>query len=346
MDRVAPFLKAGAAVGREQRHPERMGEQRETDHAERAPASPPGQRQGQQHQRQQRVRLPEPGDPLARERPRPHQECLGQRLANAGEPAEQAALDLGRRRRRVRRTDRGPRERHHGCQHDGGHEHERRDPPDVRAGGPGPGAATAAPPPDEPGPPASASATVHASRSRARASSAPATSSAASVTSIPESPPQAIGPVHSKATAATVATAGDAPHASAARRVTIAAPTRTGHTDHLDHRHRGAGHEGAGRQQQRPQRRRRARHRSPRVVDEPKPLGDVAREVQMNPRIIERKPRHPRNQPLPNAEQDERQRRGDKELEVGSHSRALPARRKPRRRLKKVQMRGGEGRPD
>ena len=42
---------------------------------------------------------------------------------------------------------------------------------------------------------------------------------------MPESPPQATGPVHSSAMAATVATAGDAPQAMAARRVTSAAPT-------------------------------------------------------------------------------------------------------------------------
>ena len=42
---------------------------------------------------------------------------------------------------------------------------------------------------------------------------------------MPESAPQAMGPVHSSATAATIAAAGDAPQASAARRVTIAAAT-------------------------------------------------------------------------------------------------------------------------
>ena len=167
-----------------------------------------------------------------------------------------------------------------------------------------------------------ASATVHASRSRARASSAPATSSAASVTSMPESPPHAIGPVHSKATAATVATAGDAPHASAARRVTIAAPTAQATPITLtiateapatkapaasSSVHSGAVEPATGR---------------PGLYDEPKTSGDVPREVQMNPRIIERKPRHPRDQPLPNDEQDERQRRGDEQLEVGSHSSA------------------------
>ena len=59
--------------------------------------------------------------------------------------------------------------------------------------------------------------------SAAWATRAAATSSAASVTSMPDSEPQAMGPAHSSATPATTATPGGAPHASAARRVRTAA---------------------------------------------------------------------------------------------------------------------------
>ena len=59
--------------------------------------------------------------------------------------------------------------------------------------------------------------------SRASASSAAATSRAASVTSIPDSAPQANGPLHTSPTAATSAAGGEAPQASAARRSTSAA---------------------------------------------------------------------------------------------------------------------------
>ena len=69
-------------------------------------------------------------------------------------------------------------------------------------------------------PPATA---VNTRWSRASASSAAATSRAASVTSIPDSAPQANGPLHTSATAATSAAGADAPQASAARRSTSAA---------------------------------------------------------------------------------------------------------------------------
>src|SRR5262245_51339876 len=55
--------------------------------------------------------------------------------------------------------------------------------------------------------------------------SAAATKSAASDTSIPESDPQAMGPLHSIASAAKSAAGADAPHATAAARVTRPAAT-------------------------------------------------------------------------------------------------------------------------
>src|SRR5713226_1719456 len=61
-------------------------------------------------------------------------------------------------------------------------------------------------------------------RSCACARRAAATRNAASATSMPESTPQATGPVHRSATAATSATSARAPQASAARRVRMAAP--------------------------------------------------------------------------------------------------------------------------
>src|SRR5438034_11104734 len=64
---------------------------------------------------------------------------------------------------------------------------------------------------------------ISAKRSRATAKTVAVTSSAASVTSIPESAPHANGPLQASAIAPASAAAGGAPHASAARRSSSAA---------------------------------------------------------------------------------------------------------------------------
>ena len=92
----------------------------------------------------------------------------------------------------------------------------------------------------------------------------------------------------------------------------------------------------AGRQDQGPERRRRAGDGNAGVVDEATPLGEIPREVQVNPRVVEGErgePRCPGDLPLPEPEEAERERQG------GRHPRGVeeslaPAR--PRRRARQI----------
>ena len=108
VDGVAALLEARAPVGREQRHRDRMREQRARRH-ERGAAHAPAERHeaGQQEDGQRHVDAPEPGGPLAEIVARPAEQCGGEGLPHAAQRAQQAALDLGRCAPGQEASDRG-----------------------------------------------------------------------------------------------------------------------------------------------------------------------------------------------------------------------------------------------
>src|SRR5439155_23173077 len=131
-DRVASFLEGGAAVRREERHAERMREEREHDEAQGAArASPRQDACGDERNRKKPVSRREPDDPFRKERQRPSDPRERRGLADTSEPADETPLDFRGRGRRIRRA--GGREaeencrRHHHGRHDGenGHSAER-----------------------------------------------------------------------------------------------------------------------------------------------------------------------------------------------------------------------------
>ncbi len=111
--------------------------------------------------------------------------------------------------------------------------------------------------------------------------------------------------------------------------------------------------ERAGREEERPQRRRRARHRHPRVVREPGALGEVAREVEVDPGVVEREAGAPRDLPLAEQEDRERDERGEGDDEVsasrarahgGAAPRAPACTRRTRPAAARAEGRRGSGR--
>src|SRR5262249_47740265 len=94
----------------------------------------------------------------------------------------------------------------------------------------------------------------------------------------------------------------------------------------LGHEQRRARHSRDGGEQQRPQRRGGSSDWHARVVRESSAFGEVAREVQVDPRVVERKAGGAGDPPLAGQEDRQRQRRGEEDEDVvatlSGHARA------------------------
>ena len=316
MDRIAAFLKRGATVGRQDRHAERVRQQRQRDQAERAPGAQPSEHEGRtQGDRQEPVGGCEPHDPLAEERQRPSDPCQRRGLVDAAEPADEAALDLGRRGGGVRRADRREAEQDHRRQEDAGHRDEYRDPADRQRAreheedheeerlGPG-----------------------QDRERRARCSRQHM------VTGVGEEGAgrQERGErnLHARQCAPGEGSGPQerdrrderdlAPRAPGERRPSGQEPRADRHADaqRLGHREGGPDDQGARREQQGPQRRGRPGDRRAGIEREARALGEVAREVQVDPRVIQRKPGSAGDLTLAEREDRQRDQRGGGDNEI------------------------------
>src|SRR5439155_703121 len=129
VDRVASLLEGWAAIGGEQRHAQRVSDERERDEAEGATRSTPHQdERGSECHGQEPVNRRQPDDPFPEKCERSSHPRERRRLAHTAEPPNEAPLDLGGGGRRIRCAG-GPE-----AEEDGGrHDHERDDREDADA---------------------------------------------------------------------------------------------------------------------------------------------------------------------------------------------------------------------
>ena len=149
------------------------------------------------------------------------------------------------------------------------------------------------------------SAAAARSRPRVWASIPPVARRAASETSMPESAPHSRGPLSAVSTPVSRAACAVArPGAREPGRRERGAEGRR-HAHHLgDQRVTAPDREERG-EEQRPERRGRARHRHAGVVREAVPLGEIPRELEVDPGVVERKAGHAGQLMLPDEEQRE-----------------------------------------
>ena len=108
VDGVSTLLEPRPAIGREQRHPDRMQDEHERGEPRRAPPHPPEPPEpGKQEHGQEDIDREEPSNPFRLELPGTLHERGGERVPAPREDPDQPALDLGRRGRRQRSTRRG-----------------------------------------------------------------------------------------------------------------------------------------------------------------------------------------------------------------------------------------------
>ena len=108
MNGVSALLEPRPAIGREQRHPDRMQDEHERGEARRAPPHPPEPPEPGKHEHgQEDIDREEPSNPFRLELPGTLHERGGERVPAPREDPDQPALDLGRRGRRQRRARRG-----------------------------------------------------------------------------------------------------------------------------------------------------------------------------------------------------------------------------------------------
>jgi hypothetical protein len=289
VDRVAAFLEGRSAIRRQQGHAEGM---RDDDHAGDGKGAGAPRRcdpeRAQGCPRQQPVRLHQPPRPFRHERAGPSPPRQRGRLPHTAEPAHEAAFDLGRGRGRKRRADRRPRERHRGREHRHADGHEHRDAPpreppreqqerkqQQRLGTRERGACAQRRRPR--------GAVARQRQQRRRHQERRETHLHAGQRAPGDRPhPQQRHPRRERDVG------GSAPRQARAAHDERRAQ-RDRHPERLGGGERSAADEGGRRQQQRPRGRGGARHRHARIVGEAGALGEVAGEVQMNPRVVERK---------------------------------------------------------
>ena len=313
---VTTFLERRAAIRREQRHAERVREQSERGHAERAPSADPcDDEPGENRERQHPLRPPEPDDPLLEEAPRAQEPRQRGGLAEAAEPADEPAFHLRRRRRRIRHA-RGPEaEEHHGdhCRPGQAREDERAPPPERAREGEER---------DE----------QERLRAREDRERRPGGAPDETVAGVRDEgcgheerrerdlhPRQGAPRDRARPEKADGRQEGDARRRAERRR---RAPReerryeRGSYAQRLGRRERRAEHRGARREEERPEGRRRTRDRPAGVVGKAGALREVAGEVEVDPRVVERKADGARDLPLADDEEEERGQRGESYEEI------------------------------